>query len=62
MLVESVNARDPELIGQVDLPDVSGLEATIQTVNERWPRMMMTHGDIGDSPVAVVWMPDKNER
>ena len=61
-LVESVNARDPELMGEVDLPDASEVEATIETINERFPRVMMTRGDLDDRPVAVIWMPDRNER
>lgn len=61
-LVQSVNARDPQLMEEVDLPDTSGVEETIETINERFPRVMMTRGDLDDRPVAVVWMPDRNER
>lgn len=34
VLVESVNARDPELIENVDLPDVAELEGVIEMINE----------------------------
>lgn len=62
VLVESVNARDPELIENVDLPDVGELEGVIEMINERFPRLVMTRGDLDDRPVAVVWMPDERER
>lgn len=62
VLIQSVNARDPELLDEVDHPDLSTLEETIQELNERWPRLMMTRGDIEDRPVAVVWLPDQTER
>lgn len=64
VIVEAANARDPELIEQTGLSDAvaAALEETIQTMDERWPRMMMTRGDLEGRPVAVVWMPDRNER
>lgn len=62
VVVEAVNSRDPSLLEQVDLPDVGALKQTIQTMDERWPRMMMTRGDLRGRPVGVVWMPDRNER
>lgn len=62
LLVESVNARDPDLLRQSDVPDVDTLIETIRTMNERWPRMMLTRGELGAAPVAAVWMPDANER
>ena len=62
VLVESVNAQDPELIGDVDVPNPSELEEIIEVINERFPRVMMTRGDLDNRPVAVVWMPDRNER
>lgn len=62
VLVESVNARDPELIDDIDIEGISELVATIETLNERFPRLMMTRGDLEDRPVAVIWMPDQRER
>lgn len=62
VVVEAVNARDPKLIEEADLPETQSLEETIQTLGERWPRMMMTRGDLEGRPVGVVWMPDRNER
>ena len=62
VVVEAVNSRDPALIDQADLPDTGALKRTIQTMDERWPRMMMTRGDLNGTPVGVIWMPDRNER
>lgn len=62
VVVESVNARDPKLVEQADVADPDDLKKTIQTMDERWPRMMMTRGDLDGRPVGVVWMPDRNER
>lgn len=62
MLVESVNARDPELLEEgIGVGDTEDLEAVIEQINERFPRVMMTRGDLDDRPVAVVWMPDDRE-
>lgn len=62
VVVEAVNSRDPKLIEQADLPDTEPLERTIQIMDERWPRMMMTRGDLRGMPVGVMWMPDRDER
>lgn len=62
LVVEAVNARDPQLVEQTELAGTEGLMETLRTMDERWPRMMMTRGDLGGRPVAVVWMPDQNER
>lgn len=62
LVVEAVNSRDPSLLEQADLPYVGALRQTIQTMDERWPRMMMTRGDLRGRPVGVIWMPDRNER
>ncbi len=62
VVVEAVNSRDPALIDEADLPDSRALRETIRTMDERWPRMMMTRGDLNGMPVGVIWMPDRNER
>ena len=62
LIVEAVNARDPNLLGQADLDDSKALTETVRVMDERWPRMMMTRGDLNGRPVGVVWMPDRNER
>lgn len=62
LVVEAANARDPQLVELAGLADVATLRRTLQTIDERWPRLMMTRGDIGETPVAVVWMPDAHER
>lgn len=61
LVVEAVNARNPGLIDEVDVPEPQLLTERIETIQQRWPRLMMTRGDIEDRPVAVVWMPDANE-
>lgn len=61
LVVEAVNARNPELIDELDIPEPQLLTDRIETIQERWPRLMMTRGDIEDRPVAVVWMPDAKE-
>lgn len=62
VLVDSVNARDPELVEETDLSETEDLETVIEQINERFPRVMMTRGDLDDRPVAVVWMPDEREK
>ena len=62
LVVEAVNARDPGLLDQADISDTGALKQTIRTMDERWPRMMMTRGDLNGVPVGVIWMPDRNER
>lgn len=61
VVVEAVNARDPKLVEQA-MADTDDLKRTIETMDERWPRMMMTRGDLDGRPVGVVWMPDRNEQ
>lgn len=61
LIVEAVNARNPGLIGGLDIPEPELLTDRIENLQERWPRLMMTRGDIEDRPVAVVWMPDASE-
>ena len=62
LVVEAVNSRDPGLLKQADVPDSEALRQTVRIMDERWPRMMMTRGDLDGRPVGVVWMPDRNER
>jgi hypothetical protein len=63
VVVEAVNSRDPELLEQAELPsNTEALKESIQTMDERWPRLMMTRGDLHGRPVGVIWMPDRNER
>ena len=62
VIVDSINARDPEFLERVEVEGISTLEDEIETLNERFPRLMMTRGDLADRPVAVVWMPDRKER
>lgn len=61
LVVESINARDAELLAGADLPGQDALVDLVQTMDERWPRMMMTRGDLHGNPVAIVWLPDRNE-
>lgn len=61
LIVEAVNARNPDLIDDLDVPEPELLTDRIENLQERWPRLMMTRGDIEDRPVAVVWMPDASE-
>lgn len=62
LVVEAANARDPQLIELAGLADLDTLRRTLEVIDERWPRLMMTRGDVGGTPVAVVWMPDAHER
>lgn len=61
VIVEAVNARDPKLAGELDIAAPDALEETLQQLDERWPRLMLTRGDLDGSAVGVVWMPDRNE-
>ncbi|REK21844.1 MAG: hypothetical protein DWQ40_03575 [Actinobacteria bacterium] len=61
VVVESVNARDPELVEELDVTSTGALKDALQNLQERWPRLMMTRGDLDGTPVGVVWMPDRNE-
>lgn len=62
LLVDALNARDPELLSQPGVPNAEAIGEVVATMNERWPRMMMTRGDIDGDPVAVVWSPDEAEQ
>lgn len=61
LIVEAVNARNPDLIADLGVPEPELLTDRIENLQERWPRLMLSRGDIEDRPVAVVWMPDSNE-
>jgi hypothetical protein len=61
LIVEAVNARDPGLIEDLDVPRSELVTDRIEIIQERWTRLMMIRGDIEDRPVAVIWMPDSNE-
>ena len=61
LVVEAVNARDPGLIDDLDVPRPKLLTERIETIQQRWPRLMMTRGDIAGRPVAAIWMPDQHE-
>lgn len=63
VVVESVNARDPDLLTLAD--DVvmrNGMGDRLEQILERWPRLLLTRADLGGRPVAAVWLPDRNER
>lgn len=61
LIVEAVNARDPALVDELDIPRPELLTDRMEMIQERWPRLMMTRGDIEDRPVAVIWMPNARE-
>ncbi|MGA7271580.1 MAG: hypothetical protein WB239_10955 [Acidimicrobiia bacterium] len=63
VVVESVNARDPDLLTLAD--DVvmrNGMGDRLEQILERWPRVLLTRADLEGRPVAAVWLPDRNER
>ncbi len=63
VVVESVNARDPDLLSLAD--DViirDGMGDRLEHILERWPRALLTRGDLAGRAVAAVWLPDRNER
>jgi hypothetical protein len=63
IVVDAVNAHDLELLTQadgIDFPDE--LVDRMRRVFERRPRTMLTRADLRGSPVAAVWMPDREER
>lgn len=62
VLVRAHNARDSSLLEQPGIPNGEPIAETLETMNERWPRMMMTRGDLAGQPVSVVWVPDRRER
>lgn len=62
LLVETLNSRDPALLDRAGVPNAGEIRETVQTMNERWPRMMLTRGDVDGTPVGVVWAPDQAER
>lgn len=60
LVVESLNARDPELLAGAEL-GASSIVDTLRFAEERFPRMMLTKGDLNGDPVAVIWMPNMND-
>lgn len=59
IVVEAVNAKDPDLLSladDVEVP-VSNMD-TLLEIMERWPRAMLSRGQIGNEPVAALWVPD----
>lgn len=63
IVVEALNAGDAALLAESidggDLP--KAMETALVDIRERWPRMVLSAGTLGDLPVAVVWMPDEHE-
>jgi len=63
MVVEAVNAKDPDMFGAVNTVSVpESLVDRVLTVMERWPRLMLSRGEMGPDPVAIVWLPDEDDR
>lgn len=59
IVVEAVNAKDPDLLSLAD--DIEIPPTTMDTfleIMERWPRAMLSRGQIGDEPIAALWVPD----
>lgn len=59
IVVEAVNAKDPDLLTLAD--DIEVPTETMDTfleIMERWPRAMLSRGQVGDEPVAALWVPD----
>lgn len=62
VVVESVNARDPDLLSLADgIVIRNGMGDRLEQILERWPRALLTRADLGGRPVAAVWLPDRNE-
>ncbi|MFP3914336.1 MAG: hypothetical protein ACLFWM_05635 [Actinomycetota bacterium] len=59
VVVEAVNAKDPDLLALAE--DLRFPPETIDALldlMERWPRLMLSRGDLDGQPVAAVWVPD----
>lgn len=61
LFVSALNARDPSLVDQPGVPNPELIEEKVETMNERWPTLMLTNGDLDGQPVAVLWAPDGSE-
>lgn len=61
IVVESVNAKDPDLLSLADDIEIPpAMMEDILEVMERWPRVMLSRGQVGAEPSAVVWAPDSD--
>lgn len=61
IVVESVNAKDPDLLYLADDIDIPPeMVEDVLEVMERWPRVMLGRGELDTQPVAVVWAPDSD--
>ena len=60
LVVESLNGRDPELLAEAEL-GASSVVDTLRFAEERFPRMVLTRGDLNGEPVAVIWMPNTDD-
>lgn len=61
IVVEAVNAKDPDLLSLAD--DIEVPSTTLDTfleLMERWPRAMLSRGQIGNEPIAALWVPDSD--
>jgi len=63
LVVEAVNAGDLDLLREAAVPALpAGFVDRLAGVAGRWPRLMLTAGDLAGTPVAAVWLPDRQER
>lgn len=61
IVVEAVNAKDPDLLSLADDIEVPATNMdTLLEIMERWPRVMMSRGQIGNEPIAALWVPDSD--
>lgn len=61
IVVEAVNAKDPDLLSLADDIEVPAANMdTLLEIMERWPRVMLSRGQIGNEPVAALWVPDSD--
>ncbi len=62
VVVEAVNARDFALVREHLGDDAAErLREPLLRVRERWPRLIMSRGDLKGDPVAAVWLPGRRE-
>lgn len=62
LFVEAVNAKDPDMFTLADVAVPDEMIDRALEVMERWPRLMLSRGGIGLEPVAVIWVPDDDDR
>lgn len=61
IVVESINAKDPDLLSLADDIDIPpAMVDDVIEIMERWPRVMLSRGEIDRQPVAAVWAPDSD--